>query len=79
MTDDGARDTPHESPPYAAQAPAAHRDQPHSELLGQDGDLLVRASHLEVGPRDCSSRRLYLLYLLVEKVLGVLPEALGTG
>ena len=60
------RDATHQRPVHAAQAPAAHHDQARSHPFGRDDDLLVRASHREVSPRNGSSRRLHLLDLLVQ-------------
>ena len=56
----------HERPPYPPQPSAAGNDKSRSYLLAQNNDLLVRTPHPKVSPRDCSSCRLYFLYLLLE-------------
>jgi hypothetical protein len=54
VLDDAARDAPHERPAYPALASAAHNYQACAQLLGQQDDLVVRSSHLEVSLSDLS-------------------------
>jgi hypothetical protein len=49
MTDDGVGDAAYKRTPYPTQAPAAGNDEFCSYLFAQNDDLLVRASHPEMG------------------------------
>src|SRR5215208_3446327 len=71
MPYDGVRDAAHQRSPDTAKAPAPHDDQTCPDLLTQMDYLLVRFSPEKVGLRHAHPFFFDPIYLLVEKVLGL--------
>ena len=72
MPYDGVRDAPHQRSPHTAKTPASHDDQTCPDLLTQMDYLPVRFSPEKVGLGHTYPLFLDPIYLLVEKVLGLL-------
>jgi hypothetical protein len=77
VPNDAVGDAPHERPPQTSESPTPHDDQTGTQLLAEPDDRLVfRPLHLEVRSRDGTPGLLDLPHLLVEHVLGFLPDLL---